>query len=116
MGGALWGLYVYVANEKNAEKTRQEQARAMEGGRVAQAERDNMTRRIEAQKPFLQIQLATYLKTATLIGQRGLEKFIGEACEGDPVAVEKILWRNAARFFELDDVVAAHAAAQPAPR
>jgi aminocarboxymuconate-semialdehyde decarboxylase len=50
----------------------------------------------------------------TLIGQRGLERFIGEACEGDPVASEKILWRNAARFFELDDVVAANAAAAAA--
>jgi aminocarboxymuconate-semialdehyde decarboxylase len=45
----------------------------------------------------------------TLIGQRDLEKFISEACAGDSVAVENILWRNAARFFELEDAVEAYA-------
>lgn len=58
VGGALWGLYVFVENEKKAEAIRLEQA-----------ERDNTTRRIEAQKPFLQLQFATYLKTTTLVGQ-----------------------------------------------
>jgi aminocarboxymuconate-semialdehyde decarboxylase len=47
----------------------------------------------------------------TPIGQRGLAKFIGEACDGDTASAEKILWRNAARFFDLDDVMVAHAAA-----
>jgi hypothetical protein len=69
VGGALWGLYVYVSNEKKAEAIRLEQARTIEAERVAQAERDNTTRRIEAQKPFLQLQFATYLKTTALVGQ-----------------------------------------------
>jgi lipase chaperone LimK len=69
VGGALWGLYVYVANEKKAEAIRLEQARTIEAERVAQAERDNATRRIEAQKPFLQQQFSTYLKTTALVGR-----------------------------------------------
>jgi hypothetical protein len=69
VGGALWGLYVYIANEKKAEATRLEQTRALENERVAQADRDNATRRIEAQKPFLQQQFTTYLKTAALVGR-----------------------------------------------
>jgi hypothetical protein len=69
VGGALWGLYVYIANERRAEATRLEQTKALENERVAQAERDNVTRRIEAQKPYLQLQFATYLKTTELVGR-----------------------------------------------
>lgn len=46
----------------------------------------------------------------TPIGQRGLPAFIAAATDGDQQAAENILWRNATRFFALDDVVAKHAA------
>jgi hypothetical protein len=69
VGGALWGLYLYIANEGKAETTRRDQAEAFEKQRDAQARRDNMTRRIEARKPFLELQLKTYLKTATIVGK-----------------------------------------------
>lgn len=78
--GALWGLYVYIANEKKAAAIRLEQANAIEKERVVQAERENTTRRIEAQKPFLELQFKTYLKTTALVGrmihlQRGEDEF-----------------------------------------
>ena len=38
------------------------------------------------------------------IGQHGLEAFVMEACDGDVVTAEKILWRNAVRFFVLDNL------------
>jgi aminocarboxymuconate-semialdehyde decarboxylase len=43
----------------------------------------------------------------TPIGQRGLEKFVMEACDGDVAVAEKILWRNAERFFDLGALTAA---------
>lgn len=56
--GALWGLYEYIDTEKKAESAR-----------VIQAKKDGETRRIEAQKPFLELQFKTYLATTALIGQ-----------------------------------------------
>lgn len=47
----------------------------------------------------------------TPIGQRGLAAFVNEACDGDQDKAEKILWRNAVRFFGLDDIVSAYRAA-----
>ncbi len=45
----------------------------------------------------------------TPIGQRGLAAFVAEACDGDPDIAGRILWRNAVRFFALNDIVAARA-------
>lgn len=45
----------------------------------------------------------------TPIGQRGLTRFVIDACDNDTDAAEKILWRNATRFFDLDAVMAVHA-------
>lgn len=41
----------------------------------------------------------------TPIGQRDLAGFIGRACDGDMRMMEKLSWRNAARFLNLDDMV-----------
>lgn len=37
----------------------------------------------------------------TPIGQRNLAAFVAEACDGDDAIIEKVLWKNAARFFDL---------------
>ncbi len=47
----------------------------------------------------------------TPIGQRGLHDFVTSATGGDAAATEKILWRNAARFFDLEQQVASHGSA-----
>jgi aminocarboxymuconate-semialdehyde decarboxylase len=44
------------------------------------------------------------------VGQRGLEAFVGRACGADREAAEKILWRNAARLFDLPNPEPAPAA------
>lgn len=44
----------------------------------------------------------------TASGQCNLAAFIADACEGDEATAEKIAWRNAARFFDLDKQVAHH--------
>jgi len=46
----------------------------------------------------------------TPIGQRGLAAFVGEACNGDKKIAEKVLWRNATRFLDLESVMSAHGA------
>src|ERR1700730_3169972 len=56
--GALWGLYEYIDTQKKAETAR-----------VIQAKKDGETRRVEAQKPFLELQFKTYLATTGLIGR-----------------------------------------------
>jgi hypothetical protein len=78
--GALWGLYEFIANQKNAEKARLEQAKTIEQQRVeqaketerqrqVQADKEATTRRIEAQRPFLELQFKTYLRTTALVGR-----------------------------------------------
>jgi hypothetical protein len=56
--GALWGLYEFIDTQKKAEVAR-----------VVQAKKDGETRRVEAQKPFLELQFKTYLATTGLIGR-----------------------------------------------
>ena len=41
----------------------------------------------------------------TPIGQRGLQRFVLQACDGDAALAETILWRNAARFLDLPDAL-----------
>src|SRR5438477_8306561 len=67
--GALFGLYKYLDEQKSAQTASLSQARALENAKLAQAEKDNLTRRIEAQKPFLQLQFDTYLKTNSLVAR-----------------------------------------------
>jgi hypothetical protein len=56
--GGLWAVFTYLENQKAAQ-------RAVE----AQQERDNVTRLIEARKPFLSLHLERYAETAKIIGQ-----------------------------------------------
>jgi hypothetical protein len=56
--GAVWGLYTYLQHQKEVERQQ-----------AIQAERDATTRRIEAQKPFLQKQLELYFETAQIVGR-----------------------------------------------
>jgi hypothetical protein len=67
--GGLWGLYEYTANERKAETTRLEQTRTIEREKLEQAQRADATRRIEAQKPYLELQFKTYLRTTELVGK-----------------------------------------------
>jgi hypothetical protein len=58
VAGGLWGLYTYIDHQKEIQQQLS-----------AQADRDATTRRIEAQKPFLEKQLALYFETAQIAGQ-----------------------------------------------
>jgi hypothetical protein len=78
--GALWGLFTYITSQKEAEQQRLAQTQAIETQRLAQEreaqlqrnyqlEKDLSTRRIEAQRPFLQKQLDLYFETIQLVGK-----------------------------------------------
>jgi hypothetical protein len=56
--GAGWALYTYLDHQKDA-------ARLLR----LQADKEMVTRRIEAQKPFLQKQLDLYFETAHIVGK-----------------------------------------------
>jgi hypothetical protein len=56
--GALWGLYTFLAHEKEAAEA---SARQTQG--------EAATRAIEAKQPFLKKQLALYYETATIAGK-----------------------------------------------
>jgi hypothetical protein len=80
VGAAVWSVYTYVGEQKRAETARLEQARTIEDqrqrqqrdaeqARLDQVEKEAATRRIEAQKPFLELQFKTYLRTTELVGK-----------------------------------------------
>ena len=80
VGAAVWGVYTYVGEQKRAETARLEQARTIEDQRQRQQkdaeqarqdqfEKEAASRRIEAQKPFLELQFKIYLKTTELVGK-----------------------------------------------
>jgi len=56
--GGLWVAWTYVDNQRAASKHDQ-----------AQAERDERTRRIEAQKPFSSIQLSLFMEAGKVTGE-----------------------------------------------
>src|ERR1700687_1697369 len=56
--GGLWVAFTYVENQR--------QAREQEN---AQAQRENRTRLIEAQKPFSSIQLALFMEAGKVAGE-----------------------------------------------
>jgi hypothetical protein len=58
IGGGLWVAFTYVENQKQA---REQQA--------IQADKDNVTRLIEAQKPFASIQLQLFMEAGKIVGQ-----------------------------------------------
>lgn len=58
VGGALWGLYTYLDHQKGAQRDA-----------ARQSEQEATTRRIEAQKPFLEKQLALYFEAAQVAGK-----------------------------------------------
>jgi hypothetical protein len=72
--GALFGLYKYLEEQRSAQVASLRQAETLERARLAQAEKDNLTRRIEAQKPFLELQFKTYLRTNSLVAKMILLK------------------------------------------
>jgi hypothetical protein len=67
--GALWGFYEYIETQKKAETTRLVQENTLASQRAEQSKRDGETRRIEAQKPFLELQFKTYVHAITLVGK-----------------------------------------------
>jgi hypothetical protein len=58
VGGALWALYTYLDHQSEVQR---EAAR--------QANKEAITRRLEAQKPFLEKQLALYFEAAQIAGK-----------------------------------------------
>ncbi|HEX6829930.1 MAG TPA: hypothetical protein VF090_00105 [Methyloceanibacter sp.] len=58
VGGALWGLYAYFDNQREAQEAA-----------ARQAEHDGQSRLIEAQRPFLVKQLDLYFETAQIAGK-----------------------------------------------
>jgi hypothetical protein len=58
VGGALWGLFTYLGHQSEVQRQSK-----------ADTDRDATTRRIEAQKPFLEKQLALYFETAQIAGK-----------------------------------------------
>jgi hypothetical protein len=58
VAGGLWGLYTYIDHQNEIQR---ESASA--------SEHDAATRRIEAQRPFLEKQLALYFETAQVAGR-----------------------------------------------
>jgi hypothetical protein len=69
VAAGLFGLVKYLDQQHEAELARITQAKTAEENRVAQAERENMTRLIESQRPFLDQQFKTYLRTNALVGR-----------------------------------------------
>jgi|tagenome__1003787_1003787.scaffolds.fasta_scaffold20835508_2 hypothetical protein len=80
VGASVWAVYTYVGEQKRSEdarlqqarvfeQQRQEQQKESEKQRLAQAEKDAATRRVEAQKPYLELQFKTYLRTTALVGK-----------------------------------------------
>jgi hypothetical protein len=80
VGAAVWSVYTYVGEQKRAETARLEQAKTIEDqrqrqqrdaeqARLDQVEKEAVTRRLEAQKPFLELQFKTYLRTTELVGK-----------------------------------------------
>lgn len=69
VGGALWGLFTYIDHQKAADKQAQQNQEDAARQARAQSDRDSATRRIEAQKPFLQKQLDLYYETVQVAGK-----------------------------------------------
>ncbi len=83
--GALWGLYQYNQAQKNLEKA----------GR-AQLEKDGTTRRIEAQKPFLELQFKTYLRINSLVAKLLLFKTESPEYRSVRAEFENLYWAELA--------------------
>jgi hypothetical protein len=58
VAGGLWGLFTYIDHQKEVQRQS-----------TAESERNAATRRIEAQKPFLEKQLALYFEAAQVAGK-----------------------------------------------
>ena len=58
ISGGLWGLYTYIDHTKETHRLEQ-----------MEREKDQRNRLLEAQRPFLEKQLALYFETAQIIGQ-----------------------------------------------
>jgi hypothetical protein len=58
VAGGLWGLYTYIDHQNEVQRQS-----------AADSDRDAATRRIEAQRPFLEKQLALYFETAQVAGR-----------------------------------------------
>ena len=69
VGGALWGLFTYLGQAKETAKTQAASEQNLAIERKGQSERESRTRLIEAQKPFLDKQLALYLETSQVVGR-----------------------------------------------
>src|SRR5271165_886051 len=92
VGGALWGLFTYLDHAKEAAKTlaESEQNQAIE--RKDQSERESRTRLIEAQKPFLDKQLALYLETSQVVGRLVAEDMYWQEWSRDLERFEELYW------------------------
>jgi len=79
--GALWGLYVYIDHENQT----------LSDARAAQQKEAN-TRRIEAQKPLLDRQLALYFETAQVAGRMLTTPLTAPAWDDNETRFWQLYW------------------------
>jgi hypothetical protein len=93
--GALWALYTYLDHAKQAATAASEAERNLATEHAIQSERESRTRLIEAQKPFLDKQLALYFETAQVVGRLVTE---GDGLEWgkDRARFEELYWSELA--------------------
>jgi hypothetical protein len=94
VGGALWGHFTYLDQAKEAAKIQAASEQKLADERKSQSERDSRTRLIEAQKAFLDKQLALYVETSQVVGRLVAEDAVGQ----DPFHLWKM---DLERFEEL---------------
>ena len=104
--GALWGLYTYMDHQKTA---RNEAAASLEKQLVRskeQTQRDTRVRLIEAQKPFLDKQLALYFETAQIVGKLVTEPLSSPDWEASTRRFWQLYWSELT-MVEHNDVATA---------
>jgi len=82
IGGGLWVSWTYLDHQK---EQRVHQAR--------QLQTDNLTRRLVAQKPFIDEQLARYIETAKVVGRlAATNNFKEKQWNEDILRFEQLYW------------------------
>lgn len=92
VAGGLWGLYTYLDHQQVARREADTARSALANISRAQAQRDSRVRLIEAQKPFLDKQLALYFETAQVIGRLVTETWPSDHWQADRQRFWQLYW------------------------
>jgi len=92
VGGALWGLFTYIDHAKQAAVAQAESDKKLAVDRANQSLRESRTRLIEAQKPFLDRQLALYFETAKIVGRLVTEDVGSPGWADDETRFNELYW------------------------